>query len=308
MQLTAFLGAVAVRLRRIYPFVVGLPLVGLLIFAAFAADDALAGTVIGFGSLILFIIILRHDQIRIRSVVRDQIVQSIRKNFEQKKLQGMAVEELYLLSEYYKDRASSSGRLVILILVGLSIGVAFAGQILLLDSNRFSSLNDYRNDLSQQRRTLDDLRNFPTVPESVLQDWASSMRSFQEAYQKALDKQTSSEEAMFGTAYRIAASLLLRISILGVGIYLVIIVNRSFKFNSALSSFYKARYLAALRGTDDLEQSIKYVTFMSAEPIEYSVDLEHPTDRLMKVFDKISDFFARERSPKPDTPKPDSRA
>jgi hypothetical protein len=65
-----------------------------------------------------------------------------------------------------------------------------------------------------------------------------------------------------------------------------------------ISSSYRARFISALRGDEDIENFAKYAAVISAETIEYSAEIEHPSDRLITIFEKLSNMFARDRSHK----------
>ncbi len=77
---------------------------------------------------------------------------------------------------------------------------------------------------------------------------------------------------------------------IGVAIYLVILLNRGYKYNNGMASFYAARFMATLAIENDSETFVKRTKMFSPD-IVYDTDIDHPLDKLKALFEKLLEKF-----------------
>lgn len=157
--------------------------------------------------------------------------------------QAQIASELYLSAEYHRRMALFNNFSSLGVLCIVSFFVAFAGTILNQDTIRFPSVQDLRQNLETQRRLA------PEPSDSNYNAHQASITKTALVLDQALLAEENAEKELFSPGARIASAFLLRISVIGVGIYLVIILNRTYKYNNTASAFYRSRLIAVLNVT-----------------------------------------------------------
>lgn len=110
---------------------------------------------------------------------------------------------------------------------------------------------------------------------------------------KLTQDQAAAEAKIFDPTNRIFSALLIRIAVVAVSIYLVIILNRAYKQNTAMSALYRSRLVALLRDDSDLEAFAKYAVLVSAETVEYKTDIDTPVEQLVNAVKKVTEAFRK---------------
>jgi flagellar biogenesis protein FliO len=292
----ARLASIEKWLSRKFFYIIGVWVIGVSLVRFYQASYDESGLFGLLGAVVTFLLMTWFWLRRISRASSDKRFEQISLIFVSNPARAKIAEELYRSAEYYQERAQNNSISSIIVLVSLALAVAFAGHVLTFDSIQFSSIDKFESELGERRALIKRIYLSDQKDQEQAKEAISSLKPLETGYANALDKETDVEASSASPTSRIIGAFIIRISILGVGIYLVVLLNRSYKFNSNLSSFYRARFIASLREDDSIESFAKFSTFLSAETIEYKVDdIEHPSERLIAIFEKITAVFARER-------------
>ena len=205
--------------------------------------------------------------------------------------------DLFYAAEHHKKAAylNNISSVGVLILVCLFVG--FAGKFINQDTVQFAGNAKLETDLKNMREDY-----IPSLPSKTIsieeiaqmaKERSERINFIQGAYVESVRKQIEAEAAISSPLYRMASSFLLRISVVGVGIYLVVILNRAYKYNNSMSTSYRVRYISMLKGDESIDEFVKYNLALSVLDIDYSADIEHPTERISMIFEKILAIFKK---------------
>jgi hypothetical protein len=294
-------------ISRKYFYLLGVVVIVFLFWMAFSeqtSSDAKTVslcliTIIFISMMCLWLVISRRERV-------DSRLMRISSSLKDSPMQAKMAEELYLSSQYYLRKAARNNFYSVVVLAALGVSVVFAGYALNLDTVNFGTADNYRrataNALEAYQSSVtgmpinsDLLRSQPDEYKKLVDAQATALASYNDARAKefaALDKQNDAAASMFHPSYRIASAIIIRMSMIGVAIYLVILLNRAYKFNSAMASFYTARLMATLNDKDDGDSFTKRAQAFSPDLVSYDADIEHPLDKIKDMFEKVLESFA----------------
>lgn len=191
-------------------------------------------------------------------------------------------KDMFLSSEYYRGRAVFNNIASLVTMAGLLAFVAFAGAFLNKDTVQFDAVQKFENLVEK----LSAMQGNSAEKQAQLLRVSNN-------YSESLKKQVDAEASINEPYYRVVSGLMIRISAVAVAIYLVIILNKSYKYNNNVAAIYRARFIALMRGDEDFEHFAKYALLLSAETVDYNTDIEHPAERMLSIFDKIKETFKK---------------
>lgn len=224
---------------------------------------------IGFALIALVVLVIQKGNIQ-----RERRLSDLRASLAHDELRAQRVTELYLSADYHRRQASLNGLAAIAVLIFLAVFVGLAGQFINQDSVTFKSVEG----LSDQIKTA---RSYPadkSVVDALLAQYTETVR-----------EQTKAEAAMVQPIYRMISTFLIRASVIAVGIYLVVLTNRAFKYNNSLAALYRARLIATLRGDGEVKDFEAYTATLEL-PVShvYDSEVDHPLEKISAAIQSMT--------------------
>ncbi len=223
-------------------------------------------------------------------------------------------KELFTSSEKHYRAAIFSQVLSFAILILVAVFVALAGMAISRETVEFQTASQLRAQIAILeaekanfeeldagfRRWRERVGNDLSSPENLsienafraLVDIASTrnqgqLDQFRTDLANALRKQLDAEVDFFSPTYRMFSSIVIRISVVAVAIYLVVILNKAYKMNIKLSSYYRSRFLSMIRGDSNLKEFSAY-TKLTNPSVDFDDDIRHPIEHIVESIKEMS--------------------